>query len=453
MTKSEKIDSWVFLPAMSSCALAFAWLAYSSHQVGGVSVAVFTAIAFYCAACAAGVVAFCWRTGQSVPLIWIIGSALVFRGFGVFGYPLFEDDFFRYLWDGFRTAESLDPYSLAPANFFGLDDVPEQFDDILSGINYPDVATVYGPVCQWLFAAAYWVSPASIWPLQLIMASADMLVLLLLCTMTRSSALLLYAWSPLLVKEFAITAHPDIAAIALSVFAVWAYQRSWFAVVGVALGLALGVKVFAILLLPFLLFKNRVIKESLATIVALIVTVSLITWVYGTPRIWYPEGLQAMAESWFFNAPVFYLLNQWVTFASAKIIMASIFLLVSGVWVFRVWFIRLRQPEQPDNDQRWIPRGDILFGLFLICLPVLNPWYLPWVLPFAVIFPSRWAWVASSSILLAYWSGLYTGDSSLELHEISSTVLLVEFGVIAAMLLWDYLQPLVANNSKKTNNE
>jgi len=41
-----------------------------------------------------------------------------------------------------------------------------------------------------------------------------------------------------------------------------------------------------------------------------------------------------MAESWFFNAPVFYLLNQWVTFASAKIIMASIFLLVSGVWVF-----------------------------------------------------------------------------------------------------------------------
>jgi len=118
-----------------------------------------------------------------------------------------------------------------------------------------------------------------------------------------------------------------------------------------------------------------------------------------------------------------------------------------------VWFIRLRQPEQPDNDQRWIPRGDILFGLFLICLPVLNPWYLPWVLPFAVIFPSRWAWVASSSILLAYWSGLYTGDSSLELHEISSTVLLVEFGVIAAMLLWDYLQPLVANNSKKTNNE
>lgn len=465
MSNPQPIDYRVFVPVNIACAMAFAYLAYTSHQPQGISVPQFTAICFFCAGCALGIVLYCSRVGRTIPLTWIIGSALIFRGIGVMGYPLFEDDFYRYMWDGYRTATTLDPYSLAPAHFFGLDHVPEQFEDVLSGINYPDIATIYGPVCQWIFAAAYLISPASIWPLQLIMAIADVLVLLLLCTMTRGTALLLYAWSPLLIKEFAMTAHPDIAAIALAVLAVYAYRRSWFFGVGVALGLAVGVKVFAILLLPFLLFRQHLIREGLMTMAALSITLLITTWVYGTPRVWYPEGLQAMAESWIFNAPVYYFLNPWSSFTAAKMMMLGIFLLISGSWVLSIWYWRFRQSSlsrtvsMPDGlqkpgamawwirkhtkpDQYVIPRGDWLYGFFLICIPVLNPWYLPWLLPFAVIYPSRWVWVASSSILLAYWSGLYTADSSLELHGISTSVLLIEFGVVAAMLVWDWLRPL-----------
>lgn len=412
-------------------------------------------------------------TDQSIPMVWIIATAVLFRCFGILGYPLFEDDFYRYLWDGYRTATNLDPYTLAPAHYFGLDEVPERFEEILSGINYPDIATVYGPVCQWIFAAAYWIAPASIWPLQAMMAISDLLILLILCSMTRSNLLLLYAWSPLLIKEFAMTAHPDIAAIALSMLAVWLFMRSRFLLVGIALGMAIGIKVFAILLLPFLLFRRYPLSEGLITTSALLITLGTITGIYGTATIWFPEGLKAMAESWFFNAPLYLLLTQWLSFTEAKLFSVALFLLISGIWVLTLWYQRLRQKLYLNNDQlpslhneridktddlqnldlpagTLIPRGDYLFGLLLICIPVLNPWYLPWLLPFAVIYPSRWVWMASISVSLSYWSGLYTQNSTLGLHELPASVLVLEFGLVAMTLLWDWYRPIRHRSSLTT---
>ena len=70
---------------------------------------------------------------------WIFLSALILRLVSLIGEPLFEDDHFRYMWDGYQTATTNDPYTLAPDAFFD-EDVPEAFEPILSFINYPDVA-------------------------------------------------------------------------------------------------------------------------------------------------------------------------------------------------------------------------------------------------------------------------------------------------------------------------
>jgi len=76
------------------------------------------------------------------------------------------------------TVTSGDPYSLPPSAFFSSDQLPESVEELLSQINFPDIATVYGPVTQWIFAAAWTISPGNIWPFQLLAGLTDILVLL-----------------------------------------------------------------------------------------------------------------------------------------------------------------------------------------------------------------------------------------------------------------------------------
>ena len=65
-------------------------------------------------------IAFDSRFAQT-PLAWVFGLALVVRLIAVQADPLLEDDHYRYLWDGMRTAQHFDPYRFAPSAFFGAD--------------------------------------------------------------------------------------------------------------------------------------------------------------------------------------------------------------------------------------------------------------------------------------------------------------------------------------------
>ena len=176
-----------------------------------------------------------YKFNKPVPFLWLLATAILLRLVSIFGVPLFEDDYFRYMWDGYQTIVTNDPYTLAPAAFFDREDYPEIFDSILSLINYPEIATVYGPVTQWVFALGYLIQPASIWPLQLTAGVADIAVIVLLYKLGAGRALLFYAWSPLILKEFSLTAHPDIYAIFAMVLSIYLVKRNQYWLAGVAL--------------------------------------------------------------------------------------------------------------------------------------------------------------------------------------------------------------------------
>ncbi|MGI9319600.1 MAG: hypothetical protein ACR2QW_19885 [bacterium] len=435
--------------AGASCLLIYGWLAWLSRQDQPVDLSLFLLAALICAGLGLIVVWGYSKQQLQIPFFWILISAILFRAAGVFGEPLFEDDFYRYLWDGYRTALSGDPYSFPPSHYFASENVPIIFEPILSKINYPDVATVYGPVCQWIFAAAYTIAPGQIWPLQLFAAMADIGILLLLRFLTQHNALLLYAWSPLLIKEFAFTAHPDVLAVFMVMVAIWlrCFERAWL--VGVFLGLAIGIKVFAIVLVPFLLLFRGDFKRSAAAATALLFTLLLITLWFGTFVIWVPEGLRVMAESWLFNAPVYILLTTFLPFNMVKTILLVLFFGFAA----RLLYQQYQAPGfEAKNPAAFVPsmmRADLLFGAFLLCTPVLNPWYLIWILPFAVLHPSRWAWTASVAVLLSYVTALSGGDPSTEIYRLPNAILILEFGLIAAAMLMDWKRPLNPTGSDK----
>lgn len=413
--------------------LAYLYLAFSSQHYGDTTLMALLGTTFTCAALSFLVWFAHYRTGNDVSIPLLILFAALFRVIGIFAFPILEDDGFRYLWDGYLTVTTGSPYTEPPLSYFGRDDLPLRFDEILGLINYPDVATVYGPTCQWVFAVAYLIAPGEIWPLQAMFALADMGVLLILLRFAKPNAVLLYAWCPLIVKEFAFTAHPDVLGVLFLMLAFWCLHQKEVVWVGVFAALALGVKVFALLMVPFLLAFNW------RSWLAFIVTAMLIALPFGVIDAWLPQGLRTMGSEWVFNAPMYILLVEWFDLGWIKIGLLSLFAAFAGWYVFTTL----------KHRSTAIPRGDYLYAAFFLCTPVFNPWYLVWLLPFAVIRPSLWAWCASVSLVLSYISGINLENQTLQAYEIPYWVLLVEFGVIAIAVA---AQPYLARFVSKTFN-
>ncbi len=408
--------------------IAYAYLALASQSYADASL-----LQLYGVAAISGTLCFYlfWsyhRVDQQIPIIGLLFFAVLFRVLGVSAFPVLEDDVFRYLWDGRMSIEASSAYGLIPSDFFegpsGIENsrLDERFDEILGLINYPDIATIYGPTNQWIFALSYLIAPAETWPLQAIYALADLALILLLLRAAKPNMVLLYAWSPLIIKEFAFTAHPDVLGALFLVAAYLAYQRGYLQRTGILLALAAGVKLFALLLVPLLLgFQWRAWLLFLFTAIAI-----ALPW--GVTEAWLPAGLVAMSNTWLFNAPIYLLLQSIFPFSSIKLALLSILLMgCAGYWLYCM----KRWPHKAI-------RADLLFAALFICVPVVNAWYLVWMLPFAVIYPSVWPWVASVTAFLAYASGINLPNSDLANYSIHPTIIALEFSLVAvvAMLEW-----------------
>ena len=367
----------------------------------------------------------CFRScPDALPVRRLIFWAVLFRVSGLLGIPLFEDDYFRYLWDGYRFAETGTPYGWAPAASFTDENVPAAFQRILDQVNYPDIPTIYGPTAEYAFLLAYFLAPGSLAALQMLLIGVDILLIRLLLGAARPAFVLLYAWCPLVVKEIAFTAHPDGIGVCLLMGAVLLRRRGRAQLAAVCLALAAGAKVFALLLVPFVL--ARVGFRPWITLAGVLALLYLPFVAQGATDM---AGLKVFAAAWEFNSALFGVATQWLSATNAKLLIGA-GLLALGI---SYWYLYRRDCREE------VPRGDWIYGAFLVSMPVINPWYALWVLPFAVIYPSYWAWTASSALLLAYVTGINLKDLDMDAFAQPGWVRPLEFGVVFAALgidLW-----------------
>ena len=358
----------------------------------------------------------------SLPIGRLVFWAVLFRCCGLFGMPLFEDDWFRYLWDGYRFAETGTPYGWAPAASFSDPGVPVVFQRILDQVNYPDLPTIYGPTSQFAFVMAYFLKAGSLVPLQLIFIGFDLLLIRLLLSAAPAGYVLLYAWCPLVIKEIAFTAHPDGMGACLLVAAVLLRRREQFSSAAACLALAVGAKMLAVLLVPFILVRTGL--RTWFTFGAVLALLYLPFLLQGSSDA---TSLALFARAWEFNAALYAVLTQWLSDTDAKLLLGAVLLALGSAY-----WLRYRR-ETPGE----IPRGDWIYGLFLFAAPVINPWYVLWLLPFAVIYPSLWAWTASWALFLSYITGLNLGNFDLEPYGHPAWVRPLEFGLILMALCVD----------------
>lgn len=219
----------------------------------------------------------------------VIGSAIVLRLILLFSTPIQEIDIYRYLWDGAVSSRGVSPFRYAPAEVLAADvngDLPAELRrlavlpaesppmaEILRRIHYAELPTVYPPVSQFVFAIADRLVPpaAPVWirvtGFKAVLGLFDVATVLLLwwlLTEVRAHPgwTVAYAWCPLVLKEFANSGHLDTIAVCLTTAAILAavrgYRRGaepsgrWQAAAGVFLGLAIGAKLYPVVLLPLL---------------------------------------------------------------------------------------------------------------------------------------------------------------------------------------------------------
>lgn len=187
------------------------------------------------------------RLGRQA-LVLVIGGGLLARALLV---PLpftTSTDAYRYLWDGRVQAEGRNPYRHPP----GALQVAHLRDEaVYPLINRKGAVTIYPPVAQMTFRAAHDVglrTPAG-WKTLLLAAEAASMALLLALTGRRRD-LLLYAWNPVPIIAFGLAGHLDALVVLAVLSAALAWRRGWTARVGVVLGLAAGLKLWPLLLLP-----------------------------------------------------------------------------------------------------------------------------------------------------------------------------------------------------------
>lgn len=351
--------------------------------------------------------------------------AVLFRLIGVWGEPILEDDFYRFLLDACLFTTYGSPYGIAPESLFITNDLTVECNAMLTGVNNPHLATIYAPVLQYVFVLSHMISPVNLDLLQFIIVLFDLSIVYMLGKLASARVVLLYAWCPLVIKEFAFTAHPDVIGVALLLAALSARKSGNTALGCILVAAACCSKVFALAALPYFLFRQRF---RYWVLVAATVSAMYLPFLLGQ---WHTDlaVLGHFAGTWFFNAPVFQLLAESLTDQIARYVSFSLFFL----W-YCYYFIRYQNSNQSTD----IPRMDWIFGVLLVLSPVLNAWYLVWVLPFAVIWPSVWAWTASVVIVLSYVIGLNLPYSDLNSYQVLPYAQIAQILCIGIALIIDF---------------
>lgn len=218
----------------------------------------FIGFALAAGGCYAGAVALV--RARPVPR-WAFGAALLFallaRLVLVVTPPVMSTDLYRYVWDGRVQAAGINPYLYKPADpeIAFLRDGGTGPEAIFININRPETArTIYPPAAQLLFAAIgrTW---ASIWMVKAVMLAMDLAAAAaawgLLRQAGRPSAwVLVWAWNPLVVLEFAGAGHIDAAAVAATALALLFAARARPGWAGAALGIAVLLKLLPAAVAP-----------------------------------------------------------------------------------------------------------------------------------------------------------------------------------------------------------
>lgn len=358
-------------------------------------------------------------------LIFVAG--LLLRLMFFVSTPIWEDDHYRYLWEGLVTSHGFSPYAHAPLDIArgatfgpagapepGLQRLAQAYPDVIGRINHPQFSSVYPPVAQAAFALAASIAPGELSVWRLVLLTGELIAFFAFWRWLNLARLpvwvvALYWLNPLIIKEFVNSAHVDALlapALVLALLAVQSRKPLW-AASWVSLGA--GIKFWPILFLSLIAtqWRDRTRLRSLLATFGGLMALALFLWPF---QPWHPpehSGLAAFASAWNRNAFVFpYMMSasevvlrafNWaLPISPAELARGFCGLTVLGIAGFCV--------TRPMADARAIALCALVIGFsFFFLSPAQYPWYCAALLPFAAAGGARHFAVACTLFLPIYY--------------------------------------------------
>jgi alpha-1,6-mannosyltransferase len=336
---------------------------------------------------------------------WGVGALLAIAGLLMrapyFGAgPMLEDDHFRYLLDGAMVAKGFSPYALSPEAVLSgsnaaTSGIVTAGRSVIEGINFPDLRSMYPGAAQALFALAHLIAPWKIDGLRVVVFGAEVLTALLIWSMLKYTdrspiQVALYWCNPLMAFCLTGQAHIDAALAPPILIALFAAFRGRGLLAGTAIGFAVSIKLWPVLLGPLLLkafWPDR--KAMAAFVLAGGVTMLLLVG----PLLWASmaadAGLAAYAGGWSVNN---------FPFAWASSLFFHLFgegtgdrilrgLIVVSVGVASLYLGLRTRTDRPGD---LVAATALMAAVVFYLSPAQFPWYSAWFLPLAVASGS-WA--------------------------------------------------------------
>jgi hypothetical protein len=383
---------------------------------------------------------------RGMTMIWILFVGLVARIFFFPPHAIQETDFYRYFWDGQAVLQGANPYRLSPQEAYLLSEKPAvrgdpQVEPTFEYINFPDVKTIYPPFAQYLFAFSQMLSPWSVWGWKGMIFAADAMIVVILTALLgrlklKREWIVLYAWSPLILKEFHNNLHLDIFALLFVCLMIYGVSRKWTSFSFAALACAVAVKWFALILLPLLLrvtWKTPGQAVFHASLFGGTMVLFYLPFVPAGHALW--DGLITFSLLWKVNAGVFHLITlffQSLSLSDDGVRLAS--RLVVALIFAAIFCVVMRWLWKKRDVMSFCRASLVLTASLFFLIPTGNPWYYSWIFPFLIFFPLRSLILFSGLVLLYYldFYFMYQGQ-----RDIFEWVRLVEYGLFFMALGWE----------------
>jgi hypothetical protein len=229
------------------------------------------------------------RDPAGFPLALVLGVAVALRVLPFLTNNFLSSDLYRYVWDGMVQAAGINPFLHIPADS-ALSFLRDSA--IFPHINRADYApTIYPPAAQLVFAAVGLVHPSQA-TMKLVMVGFEALavgcaVALLRMMGKPAPQVLIYAWNPLCLWEYAGNGHVDAMAIGLIALALLLRARLRDGWAGAVFALAVLVKFLPVAIGPAL-WRSK----GAARLVAAGLGVGIV--LYGGYMIWDGAGLKVL---------------------------------------------------------------------------------------------------------------------------------------------------------------
>lgn len=388
----------------------------------------------------------------------MLGAGLVMR-LVWFGVPvLIDDDFFRYLWDGAMLAWGHNPFALPPLSIIQGRSVPPDLiplvaraGDVLPHINFPEVTTIYPGTAQLAFAFAYWIAPLKIDGLRIVFLAAEVAGVAVLMAIMRDLGrppimAALYWLNPLVVWSGYGTIHSEALLVPLLLATMLAAWRAHDVLAAMLLALAVGVKVWPVLLVPLLARLVYARGRSLIwPALAFAVIGSLLLLPLGLAALARPRsGLVSYSNYWWVNNGPFAWISFWVYEASGGHKFGQQALrvtLAAAVGALALWVAR----RPPSDFRDFLTAATCVAAATFYAAPAQFPWYALWFLGFAAAIESRPLLLASATLAIYHFHTPLANQGIGFRH--SYGLAFVHALPVWAWLLWEWRQSRRASSA------